>query len=620
MKRNILYIAMACMIAFVSCKKENGQQSQECREVEFGAALGETNGSKTFLNGTSVLWADGDQISVNGTAIDLVAGAGYNYGTFRGKVTPCNADEFFVGYPASATTFNTSTSEMSLTIPAVQTHNATQTLLGQLPMAAFTEGTGNKMTLHFHNAANILNLSLWSNTATTVKNIVVISSSAPLSGIVPVNVSAGEISFGNMTSTGQTITLNCDTPVEVSTDENNPTPFYFFIPKIEANTVLTVRIYDSDYNCQEQHLTVDDSHNNSLMTSVNKLYINIQNYTPVAAQFVDFSEYEFNGKLKNVSLILTEINKSIVFQGTTSGGFEKVIFPINHLEVGEWYTISFGELLTKEGSGSWWCDDGTYASAVRATKELGDGVSSALPNATGTTNELFVWTHSPRASNSGLGYTPVTNASTTFKATASTMYWIWDYSKLRDGVAYTFDCYLTDVGIRKLEVAEGPRANLLATEMYGYKSSAGTGENCKLSYKVYADNNRLELIAVGVDGQYEKVNIPLVELTVGTRYRLTFDYHRTKLFSGNDFINSGSSLDNCFGISASKNTQTGNVQYNNTTGYTANFTDADLLSYTLEFTATATTMYWVWSQSNLTDNQLFNQVVDNVTLEEIPEE
>jgi len=263
MKRNILYIAMACMTLFASCKKEINQVLPEAVEMEFGATV-DDNGSKTYLSGTSVLWADGDQISVNGTAIDLVAGAGYRYGTFRGKVTPYNTNSYYVGYPASATTFNAGT--MSVAIPAAQTYNSTQTLLGVMPMAAYIEGTGNKMTLHFHNAANLLKFQLFGTAGDASKvTRIEITSTAALTGKVPVSANGTDgvtFDYNSMTDLGYTITLDCGAGVQLT---NTATLFYVIIPKIASSATLNVKIYCANGAYQENTLT-------SAFNSVNQIY------------------------------------------------------------------------------------------------------------------------------------------------------------------------------------------------------------------------------------------------------------------------------------------------------------------------------------------------------------
>jgi len=263
MRRNVLYIAVACMTLLASCKKEIKQVLPEAVEVEFGATVDESNGSKTYLDGTSVLWADGDQISVNGTAIDLVAGAGYRYGTFCGKVTPYSTDKFYVGYPASATTFNEGA--MSVAIPAAQTYNSTQTLLGYMPMAAYIEGTGNKMTLHFHNAANLLKFQLFGTAgdASKVTKIEITSTAAALTGKIAVTANGTDnVTFGAMTEPGNTIILDCGEGVQLT---NEPTAFYVIIPKIASSATLNVKIYCANGAYQENTLT-------STFNSVNMIY------------------------------------------------------------------------------------------------------------------------------------------------------------------------------------------------------------------------------------------------------------------------------------------------------------------------------------------------------------
>jgi len=316
--------------------------------------------------------------------------------------------------------------------------------------------------------------------------------------------------------------------------------------------------------------------------------------------------------LTNATIVQSEFNKSVTLTGRTGSGCERVFFPIENLEVGQWYTITFSELMTKEGSQGWWVGDGVYATVVRETKIMDLQTSGNIIQKTGQNPTLFGYAICPNQ----VPYVPVEKGSTTFLATAETMYWTWEFSQQNDGVTYQWIFNLVDTGIKKITPDNEYYADMPNATMYGYTGGDGSTRGLN-SYKRYADYHTIEFFSIG-DGGHEKFNIPLTGLTVGKSYRLTFDYSRTNSDGGsNDLINE-SNLDICFGISATEVSNISSSNLHNTTGYTDNFTTRTLTEQTLEFEATATTMYWVWSQSKLKDGVRFFQVANNVKLEMLP--
>jgi len=276
-KKHIMTFVLATgmLSALISCDSDLAvsRQTGDNGSTTFSAIMNSDlqSDTRTSLQGLSTIWSAGDEIKVNGTDITISQGEGTRYGVFQGTVSDYSGG-YYAGYPASATTFSTGT--MTLAIPASQTYNASNPLLGQMPMAAYATADANgNVALNFMNAANILKLNLWGESGTNVKQIVISSSSAALSGKLTVNTSTTPISFGGITENqGTSVTLTCTEAVTLSTDQNAPTPFYVILPKLSGDANLTVKIYNSNGQYQQSTITVDGEHNVQLKGNANRLF------------------------------------------------------------------------------------------------------------------------------------------------------------------------------------------------------------------------------------------------------------------------------------------------------------------------------------------------------------
>lgn len=122
--KKIVYILSVALAAAACSKPENPVTNPEPQEpatgkVEFTAVFGEAPVVKSELSGSSVLWKEGDEISIlwNGgktTAQADAAGAEANF-----SATVDNASEYFAVYP-SKTTVSLSEGVLTVGIPAEQ--------------------------------------------------------------------------------------------------------------------------------------------------------------------------------------------------------------------------------------------------------------------------------------------------------------------------------------------------------------------------------------------------------------------------------------------------------------------------------------------------------------------
>ena len=141
--------------------------------------------------------------------------------------------------------------------------------------------------------------------------------------------------------------------------------------------------------------------------SIKNISIDLVETTPR----IDFSNYTIHGVNAQVSNLL-DTSLSVKFVGI-SGIYEKVNIPIVNLEVGKTYTLNFTE-----------SSSGTFL-APNTTNHYGCKVSNAKETGTSAKMNNLVWTYDASGSNR--------TGSITFIATASTMYWNWDFSRCSDG-------------------------------------------------------------------------------------------------------------------------------------------------------------------------------------------
>lgn len=219
-------------------------------------------------------------------------------------------------------------------------------------------------------------------------------------------------------------------------------------------------------------------------------------------------------------------------------------------------------------------------------------------------------------------YVPTINEQLVFYAEATTMYWVWDISKLSDKNAHYHK--FSHKSINEIPIPENEYVDFMHSTMYGFDTSfpPSSSSTAMYGYGTYKlkciPNDYLEIRGLGQGNVYEKLNIPLVNLVLGYNYTLEFTYERTPLtglkLSGKDLINN-ENLDLCYAIKSTQLTRTDNYSYKNTPGFITNLNQRFDANY--DFVAENTVMYLVWSESKLEDFNNFayhKQVIKNATL------
>jgi len=350
---------------------------------------------------------------------------------------------------------------------------------------------------------------------------------------------------------------------------------------------------------------------------------------PHSGPYAVFSNITFNSAITNPSVNDYKTGEFVDFNLTSGSAYEIANIPLKNLTVGQWYSITFSESIAKvSGIGTFYENAGSLSNSVRPDAVTGTDYTNMVPNSVyNNLTDWFVWAKDPGVFGSD-NYVPTSSATTIFKATAETMYWVWDFSKLKDACSYNCRISLTGAGIKPLTFTTGAKADLCAATLYGWYRGTGDTSNGKkgmTTYKVWVENQSLEMFTTGCGNAYgssghEKINIPLTGLTEGKDYKLTFDYNRQHITSGTEL--SSDDYDLCCGISKIEFTSSSTKDFRGTSTDDYFFKENNLAqsySDSLTFTASGSTMYWVWSMDKFIDYESFVQTLSNVKLTEVTE-
>ena len=142
----ILPLAAAALLA--SCAKEVQEPSNELSAVKTVLTVGINPDTKTYLgnDGSSthkVYWSNGDQIAVNGTASDALAGLADNTQSTQFTFSGVLSTPYNVLYPASI--YEDAT---HVTLPAIQSYKADGFASGFFPMAGYSADGSNISISH----------------------------------------------------------------------------------------------------------------------------------------------------------------------------------------------------------------------------------------------------------------------------------------------------------------------------------------------------------------------------------------------------------------------------------------------------------------------------------------
>ena len=281
MKKRLLFFAVALMTV-VGCNgveekpvDNGGEMITLTASIDASSRLEiNTTDDETFNH----FWQSGDQIRVfdgAGHAADFGLD-GYNtlspsnIANFTGSFgyTPAGAV-----YPAANADAAFDGTAFTVTFPATQTYVANT----YDPAANVYVATCSGATLTFQPISCYLRVALYSTTASTAVDHIVITSvgEEKIAGLASVTTEGAVTMDG---SAGTSITLNCASPVILSSDSAHPTCFYIAIPAVAVANGLKVDVYKSDGTHLWRNVSV------SPLAKKNKvLKMGTLEYSPVAS-------------------------------------------------------------------------------------------------------------------------------------------------------------------------------------------------------------------------------------------------------------------------------------------------------------------------------------------------
>jgi len=289
-----------------------------------------------------------------------------------------------------------------------------------------------------------------------------------------------------------------------------------------------------------------------------------------------------------------------------SSSFEKYNIPLENLVVGQTYKLtyttsndaSFGDYITGY-------QNSVYGSYIVQTKELTGGrIDATNSNIAYYGKDLLAtWNNriepdgvndgNQKATNDAYLQGPWKNRTITFTAQASTMYWVWDFGLIEDGIPYDFN--ITDI------VLEPVVPEIKFNEKQVIK---GTSSVAKITLQTNGEYSSTFIF--DGDGGCETVYYPITGLTAGTTYTITFAHTFSGPLIHDTNNNSNPTYEYGCGIMNEKPTKTGDKMTALGTWASGTFVkktvDGNVDSVTLTFKATGDTAYWVWNMANCSDS------------------
>lgn len=286
----------------------------------------------------------------------------------------------------------------------------------------------------------------------------------------------------------------------------------------------------------------------------------------------------------------------LYLQFTCTSNFEKYNIPLNNLIPGQTYELtytasnnaSFGDYY-KGYSGS------VYGSYILATNALTGGrIEHNYEESEYVAQVLADWNSrvepdgnndgSQAAINDTLLRGPWTNKKISFTATASTMYWTWDFGLMQDNIQNDYN--MTDIVLKPV----APKIN------FG-EGTFATSNAAKITAKSNTDYTAQ--FTIDGDGGCETYYWTITGLTPGATYTLTFDHKVTgSLYPSTSYQYGCGISSNAPTTGGSAMDRIGATWLSGTKYYS---TVNQVTSTTLTFTPTGSTVYWAWNMGGCSD-------------------
>lgn len=257
MKR--LFLACGVFVGLVSltnCTK-NEVLTPGTESVDFTACIDDVN-TKTALNGRKVYWVKGDEIGIqvsrNHTENAFAPKASYpsTYGVYRladdaagsnlGRFTYSHGDEtitgneeFFAFYPAKYCQPNAGNGYFYVEFPSNQ--NYEDVMGGKLPLPMY--GEGSNRIVNFRYAGAVIKLQVWAEEGLEAHSCVFSASGLYKKSFT--FIKNGKWESLHPAHNVENLKLSMNTPLKISTDENNPTEILMVLPLSGERTLKNLK-------------------------------------------------------------------------------------------------------------------------------------------------------------------------------------------------------------------------------------------------------------------------------------------------------------------------------------------------------------------------------------------
>lgn len=294
-------------------------------------------------------------------------------------------------------------------------------------------------------------------------------------------------------------------------------------------------------------------------------------------------------------------NYKISFKAASS--YERINLPITNLVVGQKYKLSFTESNNATNGTMSGYYPSMYGSIVSGSKNssIGGSLKETARSQGGLIAEWIGQEGGHLSVIDGKSLNGPRNVNIVFTATASTMYWIWDFGLITDGVIFTYN--FTNVVLTP--VVPEIKFNSMAlkddtTYVATFKIKSYDAYNLKFTYEFDGESGT------------ELLYYPITGLTSGTTYSITFNHK----FSGSFINGNGGTYDYGCGILADMSKAVLAAKMSGVSSswlsniWTMNVVSNSTETVTLTFTATGDTAYWVWNMGNVSDGTVATITLD----------
>lgn len=247
MKKELLFISAFLLSVLSGCVNETLQPGSS-KELKVSVSLASVQ-TKTYLgevdgNVRQVYWSEGDAVSMNGFASDVLTAdqagkATADFKFYNGSVP------YRVIYPASICKEFTPDGMVTVDVPATQEYSSDSFGQGSAILYGYSDIEDSPVVLH--NLCGAVKVSLKSQAGAMIKRAVLISNdkTVPVAGTFVIDPQTGAYTVSEGV---KSISLNID---QVIVDANGRQSFYFTVPYGSYPEGFTVKFYDSDYRPME---------------------------------------------------------------------------------------------------------------------------------------------------------------------------------------------------------------------------------------------------------------------------------------------------------------------------------------------------------------------------------